>query len=109
LPGGDFTPDGLDEADNTAPVEQEILPQAQHLSRPTVHRLARAYGTEALGFVRGDMGRHFGQGFTEAELNHLTTREWARTTDDVLWRRSKLGLWFSAEEVAALGAALEVG
>ena len=47
--------------------------------------------------------------FEEAELNHLTTREWARTTDDILWRRSKLGLWFSEDEVAALGAALEVG
>lgn len=110
LPGGDFTPDGLDEADNLAPVEQEIVAQAPHLSRPTVHRLARAYGTDTLGFVRADMGRHFGQGFTEAELDHLTTREWARTADDVLWRRSKLGLWFSAEEETVLKAALgEVG
>lgn len=106
LPGGDFTPDGLDEADNLAPVEQEIAAQAQQLSRPTIHRLARAYGTEALGFVRGDMGRHIGQGFTEAELDHLTGREWAQTAEDVLWRRSKLGMWFSAEEVAALKAAL---
>ncbi|MCY1670366.1 glycerol-3-phosphate dehydrogenase [Novosphingobium sp. SL115] len=106
LPGGDFTPDGLDEADNLAPLEHEILAQAQHLSRPTAHRLARAYGTEALGFVRADMGRHFGQGFTDAELDHLMGREWAMTADDVLWRRSKLGLWFSAEEKAALKAAM---
>ncbi|MFY7838493.1 MAG: glycerol-3-phosphate dehydrogenase [Novosphingobium sp.] len=102
LPGGDFTPDGLDEADNLAPLEQEIHAQAQNLSRPTIHRLARAYGTEALGFVRGDMGRAIGQGFTEAELDHLISREWAQTVDDVLWRRSKLGLWFSAEEAAVL-------
>ena len=87
-------------------MEQEIAAQAQQLSRPTIHRLARAYGTEALGFVRGDMGRHIGQGFTEAELDHLTGREWAQTAEDVLWRRSKLGMWFSAEEVAALKAAL---
>ncbi len=106
LLGGDFTPDGLDEADNLAPVEQEILAQAAQLSRPTAHRLARAYGTEALAFVRGDMGRHFGQGFSEAELDHLMNREWARTTQDVLWRRSKLGLWFSAEETAALAMAM---
>ena len=33
-------------------------------------------------------------------------REWARTTQDVLWRRSKLGLWFSAEETAALAMAM---
>lgn len=106
LPGGDFVPDGLDEADNLAPLEQEILAQAQHLSRPTAHRLARAYGTEALGFVRADMGRHFGQGFTDAELDHLMGREWAMMADDVLWRRSKLGLWFSADEKAALKAAM---
>ncbi|MFM6832685.1 MAG: glycerol-3-phosphate dehydrogenase [Novosphingobium sp.] len=106
LPGGDFTPDGLDEADNLAPVEQEIMAQAQHLSRATVHRLARAYGTDTLGFARGDMGKHFGQGFTEAELDHLTSREWAVTAQDVLWRRSKLGLWFSEDEVAALKVAL---
>lgn len=106
LPGGDFVPDGLDEADNLAPLEQEIIAQAQHLSRPTAHRLARAYGTDALGFVRADMGRHYGQGFTDAELDHLIAREWAMTADDVLWRRSKLGLWFSADEKAALKAAL---
>ncbi len=106
LPGGDFTPDGLDEVDNLTSVEQDILAQAQHLSRPTAHRLARAYGTDALGFVRGDMGRHFGQGLTEAELDHLTTREWACTAEDVLWRRSKLGLWFSDDEVAGLEFAL---
>lgn len=102
LPGGDFMPDGLDEADNLAPLEQEIVAQAGQLSRPTVHRLARAYGTEALNFARGDMGRQLGQGLTEAELDHLTTREWAQTAQDVLWRRSKLGLWFSDDEVAGL-------
>lgn len=102
LPGGDFTPDGLDEADNLVPLEQEIIAQAGQLSRATVHRLARAYGTEALGFARADMGRALGQGLTEAELDHLTLREWAITAQDVLWRRSKLGLWFSAEEVSQL-------
>ncbi|OYZ44817.1 MAG: glycerol-3-phosphate dehydrogenase [Novosphingobium sp. 16-62-11] len=106
LPGGDFKPDGMDEADNLAPLEQEIRAQAQNLSRATVHRLARAYGTEALGFVRGDMGRAIGQGFTEAELDHLVTREWAQTAQDVLWRRSKLGLWFSDDEVTLLESLL---
>ncbi len=102
LPGGDFTPDGLDEADNLAPLEQEIIAQAGQLSRATVHRLARAYGTDALSFARGEMGRQLGQGLTEAELDHLTAREWAMTAQDVLWRRSKLGLWFSDEEVSGL-------
>lgn len=106
LPGGDFTPDGLDDADYLAPLEQEILAQAHGLSRATAHRLARAYGTEALRFVGGDMGRAIGQGFTEAELEHLVAREWAATVEDVLWRRTKLGLWFSTEETAVLASLL---
>jgi glycerol-3-phosphate dehydrogenase len=70
-------------------------------------RLARAYGTRALRFLAHarameDLGRDFGRGLTEAELHYLAENEWARTADDVLWRRSKLGLHMSAEEQAAL-------
>ncbi len=52
------------------------------------------------------MGRAIGQGFTEAELEHLVAREWAATVEDVLWRRTKLGLWFSTEETAVLASLL---
>ena len=38
------------------------------------------------------LGRDFGGGLTEAEVVYLRDQEWARTADDVLWRRSKLGL-----------------
>ena len=107
LPGGDFEPDGLDEADNCLSLEQEIAAQAPGLGRATIHRLARAYGTEALRFVGTAMGRNLGHGLTEAELDHLVTREWARTADDVLWRRSKLGLRFSDDEALALARIME--
>jgi glycerol-3-phosphate dehydrogenase len=68
-------------------------------------RLARAYGTEVdrlVGDARSadDLGRDFGLGFTERELDYLVEREWARMPDDVLWRRSKLGLHLSAEAKA---------
>ncbi|MCW1382293.1 glycerol-3-phosphate dehydrogenase [Novosphingobium sp. KCTC 2891] len=109
LPGGDFVPDGLDEADNLISLEQEIAVQSPGMARPVVHRLARAYGTEALRFVRADMGRDFGHGFSEAELEHLMRREWAVTAEDVLWRRSKAGLRFDAAQVAALSAAMGEG
>lgn len=72
-----------------------------------IHRLARAYGARAERFLKQahaieDLGRDFGGGLTEAELSYLIENEWARKADDVLWRRSKLGLHMSAEEQRAL-------
>jgi glycerol-3-phosphate dehydrogenase len=61
------------------------------------HRLARAYGTR-MAAILGDaknlagLGRDLGGGLTEAEVKYLFTQEWARTADDILWRRSKLAL-----------------
>ena len=39
-----------------------------------------------------DLGEDFGAGLTAAEVDYLVRREWARTAEDILWRRSKLGL-----------------
>lgn len=74
-------------------------------------RLWHAYGTEArawLGAAKtaADLGRDFGGTLTEAELRWMVAWEWAQTVDDVLWRRSKLGLRLSAEERAAVAAYL---
>lgn len=49
-----------------------------------------------------DLGRDFGRGFTERELEYLIEREWARMPEDVLWRRSKLGLHLDAGAKAAI-------
>ena len=51
-----------------------------------------------------DLGRSFGATLTEREVAYLMANEWACDADDVVWRRSKLGLVMSAEEVAALDA-----
>ncbi|SOB94561.1 glycerol-3-phosphate dehydrogenase [Rhodobacter maris] len=72
-------------------------------------RMAHAYGTEAfdlLGAARRapELGRDFGAGLTEAELRWLIQREWAQTAEDVLWRRTKLGLRMTAEEISAVAA-----
>lgn len=72
-------------------------------------RLARAYGARAEGFLKhahamADLGRDFGCGLTEAELRYLVQNEWARTADDVLWRRSKLGLHMSEAQQQRLRA-----
>lgn len=68
------------------------------------HRLVRAYGTEAREMLGGArearyLGEDFGATLTEAELRWLMAREYARTAEDVLWRRSKLGLRLDAEAV----------
>ena len=66
---------------------------------PTAHanRLAHAYGTRAaklLGSAKSmaDLGQAFGATLTESEVRYLMANEWAATAEDIVWRRSKLGL-----------------
>jgi glycerol-3-phosphate dehydrogenase len=54
-----------------------------------------------------ELGRHFGAGLTEAEVNHLIQDEWAEQADDILWRRSKLGLRLTAAQSVELASFLE--
>ena len=97
LPGGDFAPDALDAVVAMARKSRPFLSEAH------VHRLVRAYGTRVdrvLGAAktREDLGPWLGADLTGAEVRYLMEREWAQKPDDVLWRRSKLGLQFSAAE-----------
>lgn len=105
LPGGDFPVDGL-EALKTA-----LAADYPFLDPETVDRIARAYGTRAriwLGNAQGwqALGRMFGAGLTQAEVDYLRGAEWAVGLEDVLWRRTKLGLRLSQDEQAALGTYL---
>ncbi len=101
LPGGDFPWDG-------APALAEgLVSDYPFLDRAWAARLVRLYGTEARGLLGGattavELGRNFGATLTEAELHWLHEKEFARTAEDVLWRRTKLGLRLSATEVAAV-------
>jgi len=75
-------------------------------------RLARAYGArvaELLGDAQSmaDMGDAVAPGLHERELRFLQESEWAMSADDVLWRRSKLGLRYTAEERAQVAAWLQ--
>jgi glycerol-3-phosphate dehydrogenase len=101
LPGGDLPGGDLDAFTDDLQARYAFLGAAE------AQRLARAYGTLCLDFLgparrREDLGRDFGLGLSEAEVEHLFAREWARTADDILWRRSKLGLWASADVHKAL-------
>jgi len=74
-------------------------------------RLARSYGTEArkiLGTARRaeDLGRAYGYGFSARELEWLVKEEWACTGEDVLWRRSKLGLHLDSDAIKAIAEQL---
>lgn len=100
LPGGDFAINGA------ATLEAEFTRRFPFLAG-AAHRLVRAYGTTSFAIFDGasgrdDCGRDFGHGLTEREVRHLVQREWARSADDVLWRRTKLGLRFLPEEAARL-------
>lgn len=101
LPGGDFP------VDKTAALAENLLADFPFLPEQVVRRLVRSYGTNAriwLGNVTSlaDLGTHFGHGLYASEVDYLIVREWARTADDILWRRTKLGLRFNAGEIAAL-------
>jgi glycerol-3-phosphate dehydrogenase len=70
------------------------------------------YGTRAKDMLgaamsAADLGRDFGATLTEAEIDYLMREEWAERADDVLWRRSKLGLRLSAEQAAAVADAMD--
>ena len=70
-------------------------------------RLIRAYGTEAQEVLGGattakDLGVDFGASLTEREVIWQMTREYARRAEDVVWRRTKLGLRMTAEQISAL-------
>jgi glycerol-3-phosphate dehydrogenase len=76
-----------------------------------VLRLFRAYGSDVDTILNGarfaaDLGKSFGP-ITEREVEYLRTKEWAETADDILWRRSKLGLHMKPVEQAALRAYLD--
>jgi glycerol-3-phosphate dehydrogenase len=71
---------------------------------PLVHRLARAYGTRAEAVLKEGLGREIAPQVFEAELAYLRRVEWARSGEDVLWRRSKLGLHLRPEERDAVVA-----
>jgi glycerol-3-phosphate dehydrogenase len=101
LPGGDFPVDGF-------PALAESLAQAAPMLGPDhARRLARAYGTRAKEIVAGvrapaDWGRRFGHDLAEREVRYLMDEEWAQTAEDVLWRRSKLGLRLTADQASEL-------
>ncbi len=101
LPGGDFPVDGL------SALAAAIAARSPSCTPKRAARFARAYGTRAYQIVEGirtedDWGASFGADLSEREVRYLMEHEWARTAEDVLWRRSKLGLRMTALDAGRL-------
>ncbi|WP_340162955.1 glycerol-3-phosphate dehydrogenase C-terminal domain-containing protein [Billgrantia tianxiuensis] len=82
------------------------------LGEARARRFARSYGSLCLRFLEGakgpeDLGEEFGAGFTAAEADHLFDHEWALEVEDILWRRTKLGLRLTPRQVERLNAHVE--
>ena len=108
LPGGALGPGGL------AAFEAEAVLRHPWLPAGMLRRLVRTHGSELDAMLDGarsleDLGAPLGGGLTERELAWMRREEWAASAEDVLWRRSKLGLHMTAQERAALASRFAAG
>jgi glycerol-3-phosphate dehydrogenase len=106
LPGGDFAMDGA------AGLAANFVSEYPFLNQATARRYVRHYGTRARMFLGSaaslaDLGTDFGYGLSAAEVDYLMTSEWARCAEDILWRRSKLGLRFTPLQAKKLSAYID--
>ncbi|WP_106420065.1 glycerol-3-phosphate dehydrogenase [Salinicola tamaricis] len=103
LPGGDI--------DGRAAFAARLQSDYAFLPAAWAERFASSYGIRVFASSRcvtrrEALGEEFGGGLTRAEVDYLIGHEWARTSDDILWRRTKLGLVLTPAQVAALDAYL---
>lgn len=104
LPGGEGYDENL--------LAMKLRQQCQWLNDKTIRRYCHQYGVNAHQVLKGiqseaDMGQHFGQQVYQCEIDYLLTHEHAYTSEDVLWRRTKLGIVLSQEEQAQLSQYIE--
>ena len=104
LPGGDVERFGSETGqDAFARWLANLTAQYHDYDPRLVRRLAHTLGTAAAPLLGGGLGENLG-GVFEAELAHYTANEWAATADDVLWRRTKLGLHLDPAAKARVAA-----
>lgn len=101
LPGGDIP------NNNITTFTQQLRQQHNTLPSALLERYAKSYGTLCASILEGvsdvsDLGECVGDQLFEREINYLIEHEWAQTTDDILWRRTKLGLTITEQEINKL-------
>ena len=106
LPGGDFPVDGV------PTLIKKLEETYSFLNNLWASRLIKAYGLEAFDLLgkaktKNDLGLYFGASLTEQEVNWLIEKEYAHTADDIIWRRSKLGLRLTSAEINTLNKWME--
>jgi len=85
LPGSDF--------DDRELAQSEFFLRYRGAPAEVLRQVFRRHGTRGADVLGdGDLGEHYGAGLTEREVRYFVEHEWARSADDVLWRRSKAGL-----------------
>ena len=88
LAGSDFP--------SRAEARRSVFERYRRLPQDVVRGVFRRHGSAAPDVLGdGELGEQFGAGLSERELHHFTRHEWARSADDVLWRRTKCGLHMS--------------
>lgn len=103
LPGGDFR------GATRLQLEYQLLARYSFLTPAHVQRLVDTYGAETEQVLDGakslaELGERFGDSLTAREVDYLCAREWAQTADDIVWRRTKLGLSLDQRSLRALEA-----
>ena len=101
LPGGDFAIGGFDT------LVDRLKKQYPFMAHSQIKRMVRLYGTltsDVLGDAKSfvDLGENFGANLSVKEVDYLIENEWAMTLEDILWRRTKLGLFISDRDSKAL-------
>lgn len=103
LPGGNLP------AGDLAAYQAKVVAHRPGIDPDLIERLVHTYGTKTETILVGaavtaDLGRDFGAGLTEAEVAYLVREEWAKSAEDILWRRTKLGLRLSKETAQDIDA-----
>ncbi len=104
LPGGNFS--------NRKALKAKLIKQFPWLTDSLLDRYIRSYGTLTFKVLMGcfskeDMGKHFGAELYQCEVEYLIDNEWAICSDDILWRRSKLGLKINEKQKEVLTEAID--
>ena len=109
LPGADF---GCSSEDFSAKLLTDFATNYPWLPDELVRRYSKTYGSLCFMFLRGrtrlsDLGQYFGAGLYAAEVDYLIADEWAFSCEDILWRRTKLGLYLKPAQVQQLSVYLD--